>query len=60
MLTLKKLKTTYVMRNLHLHVPNKGTYIQSVVLKYEEIFQHHRKKIIIGAGIHMEAMGLEN
>ena len=31
-----------------------------VVLKYEKIFQHHRKKIIIGAGIHMEVMGLEN
>ena len=27
MLTLKKLKTKYVMRNLHLYVPNKGTYV---------------------------------
>ena len=27
MLTLKKLKTIYVMINLHLFIPNKGTYI---------------------------------
>ena len=27
MLTLKNLKTTYVMIHLHLYVPNKGTYM---------------------------------
>ena len=27
------------------------THDQSVVLNYEEIFQHHEKKIIIGTGI---------
>ena len=47
------------MRNLHLYVPNKDTY-QSVVLKDEEIFQHHRKKNIICEGINTEAMALEN
>ena len=27
LLTLKKLKTTYVMKNLHLYVPKKRTYM---------------------------------
>ena len=27
MLTIKKLKTTNVMRNFYLYVPNKGTYM---------------------------------
>ena len=50
-MTLKKLKTTYVAINLPLYVHNKSTYItnQSVlkknVVKDEEIFQHHRKKV---------------
>ena len=29
MLTFKKLKTTYVMKNLHLYAPNKGTDMTS-------------------------------
>ena len=59
MLTLKKLGTTYVMKNLRHCVPNKGTYNQSVVLKDEEIFQHDRKKVI-GEGLNTEAMSLKN
>ena len=27
MLTLKQVKTTYAMKNLHLYVPNKVTYM---------------------------------
>ena len=33
MSTLRKLKTTYAMRNLHLYVPNKGTYLTSQLYK---------------------------
>ena len=40
MLTLKKLKTTYVMRNL-----------QSFVIK-EDIFQYHRQKMLRGGTKH--------
>ena len=45
-MTLKKLKTAYVMRNLLLYVPNKASD-QSDVLKDEEIFQYHKKKILL-------------
>ena len=46
MLTLKKVETTYVMRNLPLYVPKKGTYM-TVELKDEETFQHHKKKLLL-------------
>ena len=60
MSTLRKLKTTYAMRNLHLYVPNKGTYFTSQLYKRMRKYFNTIGKIIIGAGINTDDMDLEN
>ena len=58
---LTQLKTSCVIKHLHLYVLNKGTYMtKQFVLRDEEIFRHYGKKIITGGGLNTAALGLEN
>ena len=60
LLTLKKLRTKYVIRHLHLYVPNKGTYMANQLPIRVRKYFNTIGKTIIGGGINKEAMGLEN
>ena len=60
MLTLKNLKTTYVMRNLHLYVPKRALTWPITCTKGWGNISVTKEKIIIGARINTEAMVLED
>ena len=47
------------MRNLHLYVPSKGTYMANQ-LYYRRTYFSAKEEVVIGGGLNAEAMGFEN